>query len=299
MNNTRRNKSKKKVLNKNKSQKKQRCSPNLNKNNFSCMTNNTLFKLRDKWNLRHPDVKIITNEPKEIWEQMNKKMNGICYQESCWLKQHFTGGELEYEMNKTFAPKAPKGWKLNPTEWLSSEDITNVMLQYEKAYKCFNFIGPSPIDYDARLAYGECVWDELCHFNLQEQINNKIKKIGIIFNLDPHYKGGSHWVSMFINIEKGYIMYFDSGGDLIPKQLMKFANNIIKQGINLSKPIHFIFDQNHPKQHQRFDTECGMYSLYFIIHMLKDKHTKDYFKTHTIPDKKMEEFRKIYFNDDL
>ena len=37
---------------------------------------------------------------------------------------------------------------------------------------------------------------EICNFNLNKMIKNK-KKIGFIFNLDPHTKGGSHWVSMF------------------------------------------------------------------------------------------------------
>ena len=44
------------------------------------------------------------------------------------------------------------------------------MKQYENTYKCFEFIGPSPIDYDQHLSYGECVWEELCKFSLKENI---------------------------------------------------------------------------------------------------------------------------------
>ena len=47
------------------------------------------------------------------------------------------------------------------------------------------------------------------------------------------------------------------------------------------------------------DTECGIYSLYFIIHVLEDKHNEEYFKTHTITDKCVQKFRKIYFNESL
>ena len=32
---------------------------------------------------------------------------------------------------------------------------------YEKANDSFEFLGPSPIDYDTHKAYGECVWEEL------------------------------------------------------------------------------------------------------------------------------------------
>jgi hypothetical protein len=39
-----------------------------------------------------------------------------------------------------------------------------------------------------------------------------------------------------------------------------------------------------------------MYSLYCIINLLEGKHTIKYFKTHKIPDKDVERYRRIYFN---
>ena len=81
-------------------------------------------------------------------------------------------------MIDSFAPESPPEWKKNPNEWLSSIDIIDVMKQYEKAYKCFDFIGPSPIDFDTRKLYGECVWNELCNFNIADQLKNgKTKKV--------------------------------------------------------------------------------------------------------------------------
>ena len=44
------------------------------------------------------------------------------------------------------------------------------MKQYEKTYKSFDFLGPSPIDYDYKMLYDECVWEELCKFNLKNMI---------------------------------------------------------------------------------------------------------------------------------
>jgi hypothetical protein len=35
-------------------------------NDFSCYTNESLMKLKELWNARHPDVKITSNSPKEI-----------------------------------------------------------------------------------------------------------------------------------------------------------------------------------------------------------------------------------------
>ena len=278
---------------------KLRCSPQTADKKYTCLEDETLYKLKDLWNARHEESKIESNDAKEIWTQLNSKLRGVCNKESCWLKQKFVNGKLDKELQTSFAPVSPKEWSKNPNEWLSSTDILEVMKQYEIKYKCFDFIGPSPIDFDTHKLYGECVWEELCHFNIEDEIKNKRFKIGMIFNLDPHYKGGSHWVSMFVNIKKGEIFFFDSAGDKAPKQVMKLVNRIIKQGKQLKIPINFKFDQNYPVEHQYGDTECGIYSLYFIAHMLEDRHDSNYFKTHILDDKYMEQFRKVYFNKDL
>ena len=278
--------------------KRVNCSPKSKNeiNKFSCYTNKSLHKLRDLWNARHPDVEIISNSSKEIHSQLSAKLSSVCNKESCWLKQQAEFGPVENNMADSFAPESPVEWKKNPNEWLSSVDIINVMKQYEKAYKCFDFIGPSPIDFDTRKMYGECVWDELCNFNLSDQIKQRKTKIGIIFNTDPHNKPGQHWISMFINIKAKTIFFFDSTGDKPSFQIMSLVNRIQEQGHKLHPKINFTFNSNEGVEHQYGNTECGVYSLYFIVHMLEDKTTSHYLKTHILKDSYMNKFRKIYFN---
>jgi len=281
--------------------KKQQCGPSGNGRKYTCIRDQSICKLKTLWNKRHPDNKIQNGSIRNTWTQLQGKLKNVCNKESCWLKQKFASGGIGNELSVAFAPESPEKWKKNPNEWLSSNDIIAVMKQYEQKYKCFDFIGPSPIDYDTHKMYGECVWNELCHFDLKEQIDSGKTKIGVIFNLDPHYKGGSHWVSLFINIKKASIFYFDSVGRTIPAQIKKFVDMVKRQGLHLptDKQILFKYDENHPQEHQMGDTECGVYSLYFIIHMLEDKHDEDYFKTHLITDKCVQKFRKVYFNESL
>jgi hypothetical protein len=281
--------------------KKINCSPKPKNeiNDFSCYTNKSLYKLRDLWNARHPDIKITTNSPKEIHKLISEKLSGVCNIESCWLKQKSVFGKIESELTDSFAPESPKEWKKNPHEWLSSVDIMNVMKQYEKAYKCFDFIGPTPINFDKKKIYGECVWDELCNFNLKDQIKRGKNKIGIIFNTDPDYKPGQHWISMFINIKKKTIFFFDSTGDEPPSEVTKLINRIKEQGLSLNPKINFKIDSNEGVEHQYGNTECGVYSIFFIVHMLEDKITEHYLKTHILKDEYMDDFRKVYFNDSL
>jgi len=280
--------------------KKENCSPKPNNelNSFSCYTDDSLYKLRDKWNMRHPKDKIISNDPKIIHHRLKSYLYSVCKKESCWIKQENHFGDVKEEVH-SFAPKSPNSWKQNPNEWLSSVEINKVMKQYEKAYKCFEFIGPTPIDFDKRKLYGECVWDELCNFSLEQQIKSGKTKIGIIFNTDPHNMPGQHWISMFINIKRKQIFFFDSTGDKAPKEILELVKKLKKQGLSLHPPIKFKFDSSQGIEHQEGNTECGIYSLYFIVHMLEDKFTTEYIKTHLIKDKYVNKFRKIYFNEDL
>jgi len=300
------NKNSKKIKGGNKSKrlsklKKINCSPKPKgeMNEFTCYTDKSLYKLRDLWNARHPDAKISSTNSKEIHSILTKKLEKVCNTESCWLKQKADFGPVSSDFSESFAPESPPEWKKNPNEWLSSEDIMNVMKQYEKAYKCFDFIGPSPIDFNTKKLYGECVWEELCNFSLANQIKKGKTKIGIIFNTDPHNKPGRHWISLFINIKKKKIFFFDSTGDKMPKQIDDFIENVKKQGLLLKPKIKFIADSNQGIEHQYGNTECGIYSLFFIVHMLEDKMTEHYLKTHILKDEYMEKFRHVYFNDSL
>ena len=42
------------------------CSPIANEKTYTCYSNDALHKLKELWNARHPDAKIMTNVEKEI-----------------------------------------------------------------------------------------------------------------------------------------------------------------------------------------------------------------------------------------
>lgn len=270
--------------------KKANCSPRKKEMSFTCYTKDSLIKIKNIWNVRHPDNKIKSNKPRKIWEKLHYVFRNTCENESCWLKHACIKEHVDPNIFKnTFAPNAPKEWRKKPTQWLNSLDILKVMKQYEETYSNFEFIGPSPIDYDTHKAYGECVWEELCEFDLSKKIK---KNIGIIFNLDPHYKGGSHWVTLFIDNKKREIYYFDSYGDKIPKQILKFANTVKNQGKKMNLNYKIIINKT---RHQYSNSECGMYSLYIIIQLLKNKSFNHLMKN-KIKDRTMKQLRKKYFN---
>jgi hypothetical protein len=267
-------------------------------------------------------AKIHTKDPTQIWKELDKRLSH-CNKEDCWLNQ-IRDPKLRKKIDRyMFAPDQPYEWKRNPNEWLSNYDILNVLEQYELVYPNFEFIGPTPIDFDTRLggesnAYNignerkspegagkKCVWNDLCHFSLKEKIREKKTKIGIIFNLDKHDESGSHWVSLFIDIKRRFLFYFDSAGGDMPPEIKALIDRIQSQAKELRFRFKSYTNGNH--DHQKGNTECGMYSLFFIVTMLTGKHTPtskkmplgkilELFLHGNIPDKTMEDYRDEYFN---
>ena len=155
------------------------CSPNAKRlkyskklNNRSCYSGEALKKIGKYWNIRHPDNKIKLDNTETIWKFFKEKFSNTCHNERCWLRQSFIKNNNS-DLLKFFAPESPKIWHTKPYTWLNSDDIEKVMSQYEYAYKNFEFIGPSPIDFDEIIMHNKCVWEELCNFSL----TTKIKKI--------------------------------------------------------------------------------------------------------------------------
>jgi len=275
--------------------KKVQCSPKTKKKQlpFTCYTSSALHKLKQVWNARHPDDKIHSNTPRDIWTKLKQKMASTCNTEACWLRHQCIKHDIDQSLwETTFAPAAPEEWVKKPNDWLSTTDIQKVMKQWENSYPCFEFLGPSPIDYDKQQLFGECVWEELCKFSLKDCKKRNKYKIGIIFNLDIHTKPGSHWVAMYIDLRKHIIYYFDSYGDPIPRRIRKFATKVKEQGKAFGEKYTLIISK---KRHQYGESECGMYCLYFIIQMLLDKRFSN-FQKKKISDKRMLTLRKKYFN---
>ena len=272
-----------------------KCSPTSDKG-YTCYQSESLMKMKERWNKRHPDDKIANTDARGVWSALRHKLADVCDSEKCWLQQDFMEGGLDNTLKHyTFAPDQPKTWKKNPDEWLTSTEMIKVMKQYERKYKCFEFIGPSPIDFDKHLLYGECVWDQLCNFSLSKLMKRGKTKIGVIFNTDPHWKEGSHWISLFINMraKKPYIYFFDSNGDPEPPEVRKFMTRVVQQakamGIEMEQGVNEV-------EHQATDSECGMYSLFFIIQNLIDGISIKDFGTKRIPDATVAKLRSIYFN---
>lgn len=252
--------------------KKMNCSPAVKGRTAhfdTCYTPDALIKIKNAYNKGKPrDQRILTKNPHKIWTELRDKLTQ-CSSEDCWLKEIKDPRVRSQLDDLIFAPDKPSEWKANPSEWLSNFDIANVLKQYQITHREFKLLGPSSIDYDTKLPEenGKCVWEDLCRLSLDDLRKHGKTKLGIVFNLDTHDKPGSHWVSMFVDLTHAIIFYYDSALNPTPPEIIRLKDEIVKQGLGLSPPIRFKFIKNR-HSHQRTNTECGMYSLFFHITML-------------------------------
>ena len=173
--------------------------------------------------------------------------------------------EVTHLQKQYLRPKQPDSWKNDPDLWLDSNNIADVMKQYEEIYPDFEFLGPFPIDFAAPdpavNSKDKCLIGEICNLDIKKSLDSGKTRIGIIYNLDPHYKDGSHWVANYVDLKNHKCYYFDSYGFETPSQIEKFM-----QWLTLQDPKMKL--AYNARRFQFRDSECGMYSLYFIIRML-------------------------------
>lgn len=219
-------------------------------------------------------------------QQFNKRLNKVCDSQRCWLEQdfmkHIKRPEVrENLLENTFRPVGPQG----KFEWLNTVNITQVVEQYENQYPDFKFLGAVPMDFD-----------DLPYVGLDKVDFAKLKKegkmkIGIIFNLDEHHKPGSHWVSLYADLQKGGVYYFDSYGTAPEERVRKLMRRIVR-GIKETGGKETV-DYNK-NRHQYGGSECGVYSINFIIQQLEGTKFQDICNK-IMKDSEINKKRDIYF----
>ena len=231
---------------------------------------------------------------KQAREKALKKTG--CLTDRCILeKSGLSREEIDIAEKKFLRPKMPDDWKGDPDKWLDTTNIEKVLKQYEDVREDFKFVGAIPIDFSAPDPYAagtekgkKCLYDETCKMNLDNLKGKGKKYIGFVFNLDPHFKNGSHWVSMVLDLARKECNFFDSYGyephPLISRLMKSFKMQDPSLNLNYNA-----------RRFQFGESECGMYSIYFITTMLDGERFKKFVKK-GVPDSEMNKLREWVFS---
>ena len=321
---------------------------NKDKGSLSCLSKNIILKLvkiynttfcnnNQKFCLTYKRIKTENRIISDIYKELKNKLtkyNKLYQNEIYWKKiKEFT--DIFINDDYIFTPKMPTDWCDSLSEWkngntdapwLSNYDIDEIILSYENKYDNFKFLGSIPIDFKD-VKDNMCILDifnsdssekswlkynskkNICNFN--PSIYSNKTHFGVVFNTDTHDGSGQHWMSMYICTDKNKpcILFFDSAVTYNPihNKIQNFINNIK----NTYPYLKFKIKYNDHK-HQTSNSECGMYSIYFILTMLdadlssnKNYNAIKFFNKYfdnsdfTIKDKLMILYRTKLFNSSV
>jgi hypothetical protein len=238
------------------------CHPRLRVKNGLCLSPDTLQELALSYNAPNN----LSDQQLHSW--LTRKTR--CKTERCWVeKSALTSERKKILLKEYFRPQMPDEWINDPDQWLDSNNISDVMKQYEETYPHFKFYGANPIDfaapdpYDSQAAKeNKCLNEDICKLNLKDLLKRGKTHLGFVYNLDPSNKGGSHWIASFTDIPGHKTYYFDSYGMKPPPQIARFMRSLTLQDPKMKLGYN-------ARKFQYGDSECGMYSLYFLIRMLE------------------------------
>lgn len=274
-----------------------KCAPHLEFENGSCIPLNLLIQMAIAYNKYNSD-----NKSKQI--TLNSKLDTLYpddYKKYLLLefKNKFEGDHKDwinskyiellsdehkdYLENKVFRPDGPQG----RFEWLSTIDINQVLYQYEEKYPDFKFLGAVPMDF---MDLDHLPFKKL---NLNELESAGIKRIGVIFNTDKSTGKGKHWISLFCDLDKAQIYFSDSMGTRPTKEVNEFMKNIEKYLTDIKKKTNLDVKYNKT-QHQKGNSECGVYSINWILRLLKGK-TFEHLSQKRLTDNQVNKCRVKYF----
>lgn len=261
----------------------QKCAPTVDFNAGSCIPLDILICIAEDYNKNNKNKQIELDKEVEMLypkkykkylvEVLTEKLADRCDNQRCWLTLDYAKNVIKNHNQKLtekyYRPIGPQG----QFTWLNTININQVMGQYQEKYPNFMFLGAVPIDFYE-------IIDFFQDLTVDTLLENGKQKIGIIYNLDKHNQPGSHWVAGFIDLEEPAIYYYDSYATRPNKYIREFyaiMSDDIKKTIGKTPKLDY-----NKTRHQYGDSECGMFSLYFILLMLKGKTLNDVAKT--MPD---------------
>lgn len=268
--------------------RKKVCAPHKNGKSKTCFSRQSLLKIAKSLGI----IKSLKSKKRTetLWNEIRDKLSNKCNNdETCWVDKVPEIKKLrdpDIQMF-TFKPKMPNEWKKNKNEWLDTYNIYNVMIQAEKVYDDFNFFGPVPSDCPTSI---NC---ELSNLDPMELRKKNINKVGIVFNLDVSTGPGTHWTAVFMNVKNGELDYFDSYGSKPIPLINKFMKNMAEKFNKNNIEPTLVYND---KRHQYGASECGMYSMYFILKRLTGDSMYN-ISSKKITDKKMNDLRKAFYRD--
>jgi hypothetical protein len=179
-------------------------------------------------------------------------------------------------------PKQADG-PVGKTEWLSNYDIDHYLYQFQEKYPDFRFLRAVPLDCDQ---HSFCTLHQ-SNLDIDKELKSGKKIISAVYNLDKVGQPGSHWVVLVMDFKKKQACYYNPAKGDPPDDVNRMINKFKKMVPDATVTI------NNAK-HQNDTSECGIYSINFILRYLRGESFNDIIKNGLSFDE-INSCRSLYF----
>lgn len=207
-----------------------------------------------------------------------------CRDESC-VRREISTINTERDHMK-FDPRGPR----NNTELIYSTDIDIIMRRWGDEHPTFMSCKFAMMDFATN-------GNELGSTDYTRAFQSgQFTKFGCVLNTDLSYNPGKHWVALFIDYSPASttVEYFDSVGNPPSREVCAWLRqtqaDIQKIPGTTNINIKIVTTINH----QRFNTECGVYALFYIRSRLMGTAIS-FFESDRISDDEIKVFRTHLF----
>ncbi len=240
------------------------------------------------------------NDPLVVIQELKKKL-GVEKESDIYENREYRefigSDQADKILTVQFKPKGPA----NTTELLNNYNIDETMKHWsihgKKMFnKKFYYIPYQMID------FAQNKHSPLTNIDIQNLMSQGYDSFGVVINTDKADGRGKHWFCLYGDLQhKGtkddpiVLEYFNSSGNRPAEEIYIFLENLKHNLIVDSKIYSKVVQSVTGTQIQHSKTECGMWSLLYILYRLLDKPT-DYFIHIGTTDKEIiEEARKRFF----
>lgn len=250
--------------------------------NGICSDEGTINIMRKMLNKMHIDNTKYDNS--QVVEASKKALN--CNYESCIIghdkfSEIIGKDETEKIKKKIFKVSGP--W--DSDEWLSNSNIDGVLSQWKDVYPGYRHFCFKMNDTIKQLSISN------------EYKQRKMKTFSIVVNTDNLSGPGKHWFCIFGEFmpnSNAIIEYFNSSGAKPSPEVHEW---LVKTCYELTKfcniKTSYVMVSNI--ELQKSNSECGLFSLWYIYSRLEGVSYKFFANPESVTDDMMYEFRKYIF----
>jgi hypothetical protein len=233
----------------------------------------------------------LVSDPKQIVEQAKKKLQ--CDSEACIIESNkfrtIAGEDVAKEaLLKNFKPAGPKTSK----EWLSNVDIDHVLHQWSELFPTFLHLPFQMRDFADKN-------DILSKISLVDYARKGRRSWGVVINTDISSGRGIHWFCLYGELNPPSegpctIEYYNSSGRPPLMEIQEWIERTAAQLTEYNPKVEII-KANLGVQHQKSNSECGNFSLFYIYSRLMKVPFGHFAQLHVCDDEMMYKFRRHIF----